>query len=139
MQVLKTGDTIESEFETLKENFSKYNFFFMHIKQTDSSGEDGDFARKVRVIEQVDKCIPVLTGLNPDVVIVTGDHSTPAMCKGHSWHPVPTLLNAKFCRKDTVSQFNEKECLFGGLGRISAQSVMALSLANAGKLIKFGA
>lgn len=139
MDVLKTGTTIESEFETLKENYSKYDFFFMHIKQTDSSGEDGDFARKVRVIEEADKFFSVLASLNPDVVIVTGDHSTPAVHKGHSWHPVPLMIAAKNCRTDAVTSFNESQCLTGGLGRIPAKQIMALAMANAGKLMKYGA
>ncbi|MDD5688328.1 MAG: 2,3-bisphosphoglycerate-independent phosphoglycerate mutase [Elusimicrobia bacterium] len=139
MEVVKAGDTIETEFSTLKENFSKYDFFYMHIKQTDSSGEDGDFARKVKVIEQVDKSIPVLTSLNPDVIIVTGDHSTPAVNSGHSWHPVPLLIYSKKCRFDKVERFAEMDCISGGLGRISARDVMPLALANAGKLLKYGA
>ncbi|MFH1369534.1 MAG: 2,3-bisphosphoglycerate-independent phosphoglycerate mutase [Elusimicrobiota bacterium] len=139
MDVLKTGDTMESEFKTLQENYSKYDYFFMHIKATDSRGEDGDFASKVKVIEEVDKLIPMLTSLKPDVIVVTGDHSTPAVIKGHSWHPVPLLISAKNCRTDGAKRFSEKECVTGGLGRISAQSIMALALANAGKLIKYGA
>lgn len=139
MDVLKTGDTMESEFKTLQENYSKYDYFFMHIKYTDSRGEDGDFASKVKVIEDVDKLIPMLTSLNPDVIVVTGDHSTPALMKGHSWHPVPLLIAGKNCRTDGAAKFGEKECLAGGLGRISAQEIMALALANAGKLIKYGA
>ncbi|MHB9154812.1 MAG: 2,3-bisphosphoglycerate-independent phosphoglycerate mutase, partial [Endomicrobiales bacterium] len=139
MDVLKTGTTIESEFQTLKENFAKYDFFFMHIKQTDSSGEDGDFGRKVKVIEEVDRYLPMLAALNPDVVIVSGDHSTPAVLKGHSWHPVPVLISAKHCRADGVSTFNELQCITGGLGRIPAQQIMAIALANAGKLMKYGA
>lgn len=139
MEVLKTGTTIESEFQALKENFSKYDFFFMHIKQTDSSGEDGDFARKVRVIEEADKYFSVINELNPDVVIVSGDHSTPAVYKGHSWHPVPVLISSKYCRTDGVTAFNEAQCITGGLGRISAQQIMPLAMANAGKLMKYGA
>lgn len=139
MEVIKAGDTIESEFETLKNNFSRFDFFYMHIKQTDSSGEDGDFQRKVKVIEQVDKSIPVLTELNPDVIIITGDHSTPAVISGHSWHPVPVLIYSKKCRFDKVEKFAEIECISGGLGRISARDIMPLALSNAGKLLKYGA
>lgn len=139
MEVLKTGDTIESEFQTLKDNFSKYDFFYFHIKQTDSSGEDGDFQRKVKVIEQVDKSIPVLTNLNPDVIIITGDHSTPAVHSGHSWHAVPILIYSKKCRLDKVERFTETDCILGGLGRINARDVMLLALSNAGKLLKYGA
>jgi len=139
MEVIKSGDTIETEFSTLKENFSKYDFFYLHIKPTDSSGEDGDFARKVKVIEQVDKSIPLLTELNPDVIIITGDHSTPAVHSGHSWHPVPILIYSKKCRFDRVERFNEIDCIAGGLGRIPARDVMPIALSNAGKVLKFGA
>jgi len=139
MDVLKTGDTIESEFAALKENFQKYDFFFIHIKPTDSSGEDGDFSRKVSIIEQVDKSIPLLTELNPDVIIITGDHSTPAVHAGHSWHPVPILIYSKKCRFDRVERFNEIDCIAGGLGRIPARDVMPIALSNAGKVLKFGA
>ncbi|MFH0947925.1 MAG: 2,3-bisphosphoglycerate-independent phosphoglycerate mutase [Elusimicrobiota bacterium] len=139
MEILNVGDTIESEFHTLKENFSKHNFFYFHIKQTDSSGEDGDFQRKVKVIEQVDKLLPLLTNLEPDVIIITGDHSTPAVHAGHSWHPVPILVYSKKCRFDKVERFTETDCILGGLGRINARDVMPLSLSNAGKLLKYGA
>jgi 2,3-bisphosphoglycerate-independent phosphoglycerate mutase len=139
MEVAKTGDTIESEFKTLEENFKNYDYFFMHIKKTDSYGEDGNFESKAKVIEEVDKCIPILMKLNPDVIVVTGDHSTPALMSGHSWHPVPTIIYSKICRKDLVKKFNETECLRGGLGNMSAQYLMPLGMANAGKLIKFGA
>ncbi|MBN1383359.1 MAG: 2,3-bisphosphoglycerate-independent phosphoglycerate mutase [Elusimicrobia bacterium] len=139
MEVIKSGDTIETEFATLKENFSKYDFFYVHIKQTDSSGEDGDFNRKVRVIEQVDKSIPILTGLNPDVIIITGDHSTPAVIGAHSWHSVPVLIYSKKCRFDKVEKFSETEFISGGLGRILARDIMPIALSNAGKLLKYGA
>jgi 2,3-bisphosphoglycerate-independent phosphoglycerate mutase len=139
MDILNTGTTVESEFETLKQNFDKYDFFFMHVKYTDSAGEDGDFDRKVKVIEDTDKFIKSVIDLNPDVVIVTGDHSTPAVLKGHSWHPVPILLSSKTARFDNAQRFSERECLTGGLGRIPAQSIMALALAHAEKLKKYGA
>ena len=111
----------------------------MHIKGGDSAGEDGDFDRKVAVIEELDSFLPQLTSLNPDVVVVTGDHSTPSVLKGHSWHPVPALLSAKWCRSDKVSQFGESACIAGGLGRLSATQIMPLAMANALKLNKFGA
>ncbi len=139
MKVLKTGTTLQSEFVTLKEQFSNFDFFYIHIKYTDSAGEDGDFDRKVKVIEEVDGYLSVLNELKPDVVIVTGDHSTPAVMKGHSWHPVPLLINSALCRADKATQFNETQCLSGGLGHISAQSIMPIALANAGRLIKYGA
>ena len=139
MEVLETGTTIEDEFATLKQNYTNYDFFFLHIKGTDSAGEDGDFDRKVRVIEEVDNALPSLTGLEADVIVVTGDHSTPALLKGHSWHPVPILLYSKWCRPDKVTEFSESACLLGGLGRFPATQIMLLAMANALKLNKFGA
>ena len=139
MKVLETGNTIEAEIRTLQENYTNHDFFFLHVKGTDSAGEDGDFERKVRVIEQVDSVLPSLTSLEPDVIVVTGDHSTPAMLKGHSWHPVPVVLYSKWCRPDGVKEFSESACIFGGLGRFPATQVMPLVMANALKLTKFGA
>jgi 2,3-bisphosphoglycerate-independent phosphoglycerate mutase len=139
MEVLNTGATIEDEFETLKQNFNSYDFFFLHIKGTDSAGEDGDFDRKVDILEQIDRILPRLTALEPDVIVVTGDHSTPAVLKGHSWHPVPIILYSKWCRRDGVGQFSESACIFGGLGRLPATDIMPLAMANALKLDKFGA
>jgi 2,3-bisphosphoglycerate-independent phosphoglycerate mutase len=139
MQVAKTGATLEDEFKTLKDNYKKHDFFFLHVKWTDTAGEDGDFARKVKVLEQIDAALPILTGLEPDVLVVTGDHSTPAVLGGHSWHPVPVLLCSKYCRTDGVKEFSEKAFLTGGLGRIFATQIMPLAMANALKLTKFGA
>ncbi len=139
MEVLKTGTSIEDELVTLKQNYTNYDFFFLHIKGTDSAGEDGDFERKVKIIEQVDNTLPNLTDLKPDVIVVTGDHSTPATLKGHSWHPVPILLYSKWCRPDRVGEFSESACLSGGLGRFPATQIMSLVMANALKLNKFGA
>jgi 2,3-bisphosphoglycerate-independent phosphoglycerate mutase len=139
MEILETGTSIEDEFATLKQNRSNYDFFFLHIKGTDSAGEDGDFDRKVRVIEEVDNALPSLTSLEPDVIVVTGDHSTPALLKGHSWHPVPILLHSKWCRPDRASEFSESVCVSGGLGRFPATQIMPLAMANALKLNKFGA
>ncbi len=139
MQVLETGASIEEEFKTLKQNYTDYDFFFLHIKGTDSAGEDGDFDRKVRIIQEVDNALPGLTSLEPDVIVVTGDHSTPALLKGHSWHPVPILLYSKWCRPDRVGEFSESACIFGGLGRFPATQIMPLAMANALKLNKFGA
>ena len=139
MQVLETGGAVTEEFTTLKQNYADYDFFFVHIKGTDSAGEDGDFNRKVRIIEEVDKALPGLTSLEPDVIVVTGDHSTPALLKGHSWHPVPILLYSRWCRADRVGEFSESACILGGLGRFPATQIMPLAMANALKLTKFGA
>ena len=139
MKVAATGVALDDEFKTLQQSFNDYDFFFIHVKWTDTSGEDGDFARKVKVLEQIDAALPVLTALKPDVLVVTGDHSTPALLRGHSWHPVPVLISAKYCRGDAVPNFSETAFIGGGLGRISATQIMPLAMANALKLTKFGA
>jgi 2,3-bisphosphoglycerate-independent phosphoglycerate mutase len=139
MKVLNTGAAIAEEIATLKENYKNYDFFFLHIKKTDSAGEDGDFERKAKLIEEVDKALPGLTALRPDVIVVTGDHSTPARLKGHSWHPLPVVLYAEWCRPDRVNKFNETACILGGLGRFPATQIMPLAMAHALKLAKFGA
>lgn len=143
MEVLKTGETIKEEFETLKENFNNYvnnyDFFYVHIKKTDSFGEDGDFDKKVEIIEETDRLLPMIIELNPDCLIITGDHSTPSICKAHSWHPVPILIYSPYCRLSKIKQFSEKECVYGELGKFSAQTVMSLALAHSNKLNKFGA
>ncbi len=139
MEILKTGATIEDEFLTLRQNYANYDFFFLHIKAADAAGEDGDFNRKVKIIEQVDRALPSLMSLKPDVIVVTGDHSTPALLKGHSWHPVPVLLYSKWCRHDKATKFGESACASGGLGIFPAMQIMPLAMANALKLEKFGA
>ena len=130
---------IKSEFEAVVQNYDKYDFFFVHVKPTDSTGEDGDFDAKVKVIELIDALIPILTSLNPDVFVVTADHSTPALMKSHSWHPVPVLLHSKYCRTDNVTQFDEISCIQGGLGRMPSMQLMPIILANAQRLMKYGA
>jgi 2,3-bisphosphoglycerate-independent phosphoglycerate mutase len=139
MEVADTGMEIEEEIKTLRDNYQNYDFFFIHFKSTDTAGEDGDFRRKVKLLEQVDAALPVLTALKPDVLVVTGDHSTPAVFGGHSWHPVPVVIASKYCRTDGVKEFSEKAFICGGLGRIHATDIMPLAIANARKLTKFGA
>jgi 2,3-bisphosphoglycerate-independent phosphoglycerate mutase len=139
MQVLETSTDISDEMAALKTNFNAYDFFFLHIKKTDSAGEDGNFEGKVKLIEEVDKALPVLTGLKPEVIVVTGDHSTPATFKAHSWHPLPLLLSSQWCRPDRVGEFSETACISGGLGRFPATQIMPLAMAHALKLAKFGA
>jgi 2,3-bisphosphoglycerate-independent phosphoglycerate mutase len=139
MDVLKTGTTMEDEFQTLIQNYTRYDFFFLHIKGTDTAGEDGDFDTKVRIIEEFDKALSGMTALSPNVIVVTGDHSTPALLGGHSWHPLPVLLYSKWCRPDGVNEFSESACISGGLGRLSSTEIMPLAMANALKLDKFGA
>ncbi len=139
MEVVDSGDSIGEEFAALTRHYASHDFFFLHIKQTDTAGEDGDFLRKVQVIEEVDAALPQLLNLQPEVIVVTGDHSTPALLKAHSWHPVPFLLYSQWCRPDDVVEFSEPACAKGSLGRFPALEVMPLALANALKLTKFGA
>lgn len=139
MDVLATGPSVEQQFNTLKRYYKKYDFFFIHIKGADSAGEDGDFQRKVHVLETADAQLHQLNSLNPDVIVVTGDHSTPAVLKSHSWHPVPLLIYSKWCRPDGLSKFSEAACARGGLGHLPATAVMPLAMAHALKLAKYGA
>jgi len=139
MTVNTSTNTIEDEFDALCQNYNKFDFFFVHIKDTDSRGEDGNFAEKVRMIEKVDSLIPRITDLHPDVLVVTGDHSTPAALASHSWHPLPVLLSSDTCRPDRVEQFGERDCIHGGLGRMPMVYLMGLALAHARRLTKFGA
>ena len=140
MDVLETGAEPEEEWGVLEQHWDDYDFFFLHVKRTDSAGEDGDFERKAALIEEVDALLPRLRRLGPDVLVVTGDHSTPAVMKYHSWHPVPVLLWSRYCRADRVDRFGERACMAGGLGpRIPAVDLMPLALANARRLEKFGA
>ena len=139
MEILKTGTDTAGEFTTLRQSYPDHDFFFLHIKWLDSAGEDGDFDRKVRIIEEFDRALAEVISLEPDVIVVTGDHSTPAVLKGHSWHPVPVLLYSKWCRPDRVSEFSESACLDGGLGHFPATQIMPLAMAHALKLTKFGA
>jgi len=140
MDLIDTGFSVREEFETLRSAYGKgYDFFFVHIKKTDSSGEDGNLEGKVKVIEEVDSQLPLILDLKPDVIVVTGDHSTPCALKGHSWHPVPFLIHSAVCGTDAAESFCEAECDRGGLGVFPANRIMELALANAGKLKKHGA
>jgi len=139
MDTLKSGESFRDEIAVAAQNWDRYDFFFIHLKKTDSSGEDGDFERKVRVIEEYDRDVPELLALNPTVVVVTGDHSTPSLLRSHSWHPVPVLLYSPHCRSDDVAEFSERSCARGALGRFPGKDIMRLALANALRLTKFGA
>jgi 2,3-bisphosphoglycerate-independent phosphoglycerate mutase len=139
MKVLPVGESITDQLNSLHRHYAKYDFFFIHFKSTDAQGEDGDFQAKVQAIEELDKALPTLLGLDPDVLVVTGDHSTPATLAMHSWHPVPFMLKSKWCRPDNVPEFSEQACLAGGMGRFPATEIMSLAMANALKLDKFGA
>jgi len=135
----RTEISIESEFDTLQRVWNDYDFFFVHIKKTDSFGEDGNFAKKVEVIEHIDELMPRLLALNPDVLCVTGDHSTPAAMKTHSFHAVPLLLSAELAMPDEQTSFGERACLKGGLGRLRGTDLLPLMMACAGRLAKHGA
>ena len=139
MNVLDAGNTPEDAFNVYTDNCSKYDFLFIHIKYTDSFGEDGNFQGKVKTIEAVDKALPILLEKKPNVLCITGDHSTPAAMKGHSWHPVPVMIHSDFCGFDDASRFTENDCNKGSLGMFQSKYLINYLLANAMKLSKFGA
>jgi 2,3-bisphosphoglycerate-independent phosphoglycerate mutase len=139
MDVLGQPGSLDDELQILHDAWDTYDYFFLHHKGTDSAGEDGDRARKVRAIEQLDAVVPELRRLEPDVIAVSGDHSTPSQMAAHSWHPVPALLWSDRCGRDDVQHFGERWCLRGGLGLRPTKDLMALMLANAGRLQKYGA
>jgi 2,3-bisphosphoglycerate-independent phosphoglycerate mutase len=139
MQAVQTGDTVADEFTALESVYGRFDFFFVHVKKTDSAGEDGNFDKKVSIIEEADAQIPRVLALKPDVLVVTGDHSTPAAFKAHSWHPVPVLLVSKWCRPDGASRFTEREYRTGGIGHVRSAELMPLVMAHAERLTKFGA
>ena len=139
MEILGEPEDLDQEIDVLERAWGDYDFFFVHFKYTDSRGEDGDFDAKVKMIEQFDAIVPRVEALRPDVVVVTGDHSTPSALSSHSWHPVPTLLVADTCRTDACQAFGETEALRGGLGHFEAIHLMPLALAHAKRLAKFGA
>ena len=139
MDLVGQPQTLSEQVDQLAACWSDYDFFFIHFKYTDATGEDGDFAAKVKRTEELDATIPRIESLAPDVLIVTGDHSTPSKLKSHSWHPVPTLLVADACRPDGLTAFGERNCLTGGLGQFQAKHLMLLAMAHAGRLGKYGA
>ena len=139
MEIIGDAGSLSEEIDVLEKSLADFDFFFVHFKYTDSRGEDGDFAAKVKMIEEFDGIIPRVEALNPSVIIVTGDHSTPAAMAGHSWHPVPTLLTGDNCRPDACTTFGETAALQGGLGHFEAIYLMPMALAHAGRLGKFGA
>ena len=139
MRVVPTGETIEDQIQTAREHWDSHDFFFIHYKYTDSTGEDGDYDAKVAAIERLDSALPALLDLDPDVLIVAGDHSTPTAMAAHSWHPVPLMVRSRHITAGYAETFTERECAKGMLGTIPATDIMPLALANAGKLDKFGA
>jgi 2,3-bisphosphoglycerate-independent phosphoglycerate mutase len=138
MKIIPTGHTFADEVETLRQNYASHDFFFIHYKPADAAGEDGNFEAKVKTLEDLDPFIPQIQALRPDVFMVAGDHSTPAIMAAHSWHPVPFMLNSRLTRGEGIPGFNERACAQGSLGRIPATSIMLLALSHSGKLNKFG-
>ncbi len=141
MTVLPVPKDFDGMFQQLKENYDKYDFFFIHFKKTDSYGEDGNFEAKVKVIESVDSWSAKLRELHPEVLVVTGDHSTPSLLKSHSWHPVPALLwsGKGYARADEVTEFGERYCMRGNLGRMPMKNILLIAMANAERFKKYGA
>ncbi len=138
MKVIQTGQSFEDELDALSERYEDHDFFYLHYKPADAAGEDGDFEAKVRTLEELDACIPRVLDLNPDVLVVAGDHSTPAVLAAHSWHPVPVLVRSRYTLGDGVEAFNERACTRGSLGTFQAEYLMLQALSHAGKLAKYG-
>ncbi|MEC4685865.1 MAG: 2,3-bisphosphoglycerate-independent phosphoglycerate mutase [Nitrospirota bacterium] len=139
METPPVNGDIKEEIEFMKENLEDYDFFFVHVKKVDSYGEDGDFEGKAGKLEDFDAFLPGILELKPDVLIITGDHSTPSVMKSHSWHPVPVILNSPYVFGGLSQAFTERECLRGELGIFPAIQILPLALANTGRLKKFGA
>lgn len=140
LDIAEVPKGLEESFRTLEDLFGDdHDFYFLHVKKTDSTGEDADFDRKVEVIEAVDHLMPMAANLMPDVLVVTADHSTPAQMGGHSWHPVPVMLRSRMARVDPVGSFDEFACSQGSLGIRAGTHIMGMALAHAGRLKKYGA
>jgi 2,3-bisphosphoglycerate-independent phosphoglycerate mutase len=139
MEVLPKAADLDGQLDLLRDHWDAYDYFFLHHKGTDSAGEDGDFDRKVAAIEALDAAVPRLRELGPDVIVVTGDHSTPSQMAAHSWHPVPALMWSERVGRDGTERFGERWCAAGGLGLRPTKDLMAIALANAGRLAKYGA
>jgi 2,3-bisphosphoglycerate-independent phosphoglycerate mutase len=131
--------TVEDEIAFLKSRYEAYDFFFLHVKKVDSYGEDGNFPEKVKRIEEFDALLPRIQAMNPDVLVITGDHSTPALVRGHSWHPVPVLLHSPYVLGGLCTSFSERECVKGEFSIFPTVELMSYMLANSLRLGKFGA
>jgi len=131
--------TLAEQFERYVAEYDNYDFFFIHYKYTDKAGEDGDFAAKVAAIEEFDAALPILLARKPDVLAITGDHSTPCVAKGHSWHPQPVLLHSALSGNDKLERFTETGANLGSLGVFEAKYLIRLMQANARMFDKFGA
>ncbi len=139
MDALACPGGLAQQLQVVKDRWDDYDYFFIHYQKTDAAGEDGDFERKTRALEEFDAWLPGLLDLGPDVLMVAGDHSTPALMAAHSWHPVPFLLHSRYCREGAASNFNEQECLKGSLGIFPAVDGQPLAMAHAMRLEKYGA
>ena len=139
MEALAVGSALDDSVATLQENWGRFDFFFVHYKYTDTAGEDGDFDRKVAKFEEVDTAVRSLIEMEPDVLMIAGDHSTPALMAAHSWHPVPFMLHSKWMRADECGMFSETELQRGSLGTFAAKEVLPLAMAHAGRFKKYGA
>jgi 2,3-bisphosphoglycerate-independent phosphoglycerate mutase len=139
MDVMEVGPETSDLFDSLESHYGESDFFYVHYKKTDAAGEDGNYDAKVKAVEEIDRFIPRIEALEPDVLVITSDHSTPCLLKGHSWHPNPFLLVSKSAFPDDVTEFSERACSHGFLGRFPSLSAMPLMLAHAGKLKKYGA
>jgi 2,3-bisphosphoglycerate-independent phosphoglycerate mutase len=139
MDVLETGPAFKDEIATLGQQWPSHDFFFVHYKDTDKAGEDGDFDAKVAALERFDALLPEVEALEPDVLVVTGDHATPSILAGHGWQPVPVLLHGRYSGADGLAAFTERACRAGSLGTMPAFHLMPLVMANALRLTKFGA
>ncbi len=138
MSILDSGTSFESEIETLKTNYDKFDFFFLHYKPADAAGEDGDFKQKVKSLEYLNGVLNQVLSLKPDTFILAGDHSTPSVMASHSWHPVPFLINSKLTYGSRIQEFTENQCRNGSIGNINATQLMLLALAHSDRLNKFG-
>ncbi len=139
MEALPVGPNLEDSIVTLRESWGRFDYFFVHYKYTDTAGEDGDFDRKVAKLEEVDAAINAVVELEPDVLMIAGDHSTPAVMAGHSWHPVPFMLRSRWIRADECDDFSETALLRGSLGTFPAKEALPLAMAHAGRFKKYGA
>ncbi len=139
MHVMPCGKKFDEVVAAVSASWGDFDFFFLHIKQTDAAGEDGNLSAKAEVIEEVDRGLPALLELGPDVLAVTGDHSTPAPMKAHSWHPIPLLVSSPLAFVDAAVEFNEQATLNGHLGDLRSHELIGMLMAHAGKLAKFGA
>jgi 2,3-bisphosphoglycerate-independent phosphoglycerate mutase len=139
MDVLGRATDLDEQLTILGDAWDRYDYFFVHHKATDSAGEDGDRPRKIAAIERLDAAIPAIRALGPDVLMVSGDHSTPTQMAAHSWHPVPIVLHGPRCGRDDTTRFGERWCRNGALGTRPMRTMMPILLANAGRLTKYGA